>query len=49
MSSDNGHPADDEKPQQHPEPHQCTWNPIHNEWQEVVGYVCQGCGAWKGA
>lgn len=44
------HPPDNEKPKEHPPPpHQHLWVPTLNDWKEITGYVCSGCGASKSA
>lgn len=48
MSSGNGHPADDDKPKEHPPVHDHMWQPVYSEWREVLYYLCH-CGAMKSA
>lgn len=47
MSLADPHPADGEKPQEHPPVHEHTWMQHTNEWGEPTYSVCTGCGATK--
>jgi hypothetical protein len=44
----SGHPADKDKPKEHPPQHVHDWVPIMNDWGEVAGYSC-ACGAYQSA